>query len=504
MLALLAALVLAAAPAPDVPTTPGQAFRLAVMDCAYNVPPDRWPFTRYASLHAVPRSRRPGVVHAFEHAANSTSTQSRLVKFPVVGDLLLRLDLEELGWDRFSRRDEIDRLATLGVVFNFKGNKRNEDFFADVWETFAFHDPYFRAPKLYSDRYDRGWVDPYDDALARHLTGSDKFVVRADWLLAKLMSERQDGGFYSQLLLHPALESDFYKRVGADIRFVDATVQARHGGAVIRSDVARHNRELQVIPAAFGDVWRTFDFADAGKPDKDVQLALAGKVKHDGREIIYRLPNGLHGYYLADGKGTQVAVVPQAIALDMRAGTSHPIVDRNVANAHKCVSCHGVESGLIPFSDQVSAGITAEGVKLVTLSDDYRKLVIRNRELREYYLTDLGARIGASNLAYAAAVKALTGLDPAGNADGFMVAFDTYTWGTVTPAVAAYEMGYSPERAAQLWEVASGKVSQLGLLHGGRSIRREAWELIVDDALLAPVHPWEKLATPAIVAKPGY
>lgn len=498
----LLALLLALGQAPTPEVTPNVAFTAATLDLTQNVRPEKRPFTRYLSLHGVPKDDRPAFLNAIHFTLNSCSFASNLVKFPVVGGMLLRIDLEELGWDRFTRSEDLEKLRQLGVTFKF-ADTALEKRFVDIWEDIAALDPYFREPSEASGKYARGWIEPTLGLAARTASQSGHPVVRADWLLTRLMLESQDGGFYSQTLLLPTSEGDLYKRLGADIKFIDLQSQTRHGAAIVGpSAVARHNRELQLIPGAFGYIWRTFDFEKVGFAQANVLLTLGGKVKHQGREIIFRLPNGLQGYYLSNGAGAQTNVVPQAIALDLRKTSSHPISDRNVTTSWKCVSCHGPVSGIWPFTDAVKVAALADGTVLAVLSKDKRTVTTTSRDLREYYLTDLDSVVVQQQADYAASVQSLTTLDPGANADGFIVSFDRYFWNVVTPEQAALEMGETIARAKDLWLVAGNPL--LALLRIGQPIRREDWEITFPDAMRAQIQFWEQPAKAVPVAKPAY
>jgi hypothetical protein len=122
--------------------------------------------------------------------------------------------------------------------------------------------------------------------------------------------------------LLPPTEKDLYKRF-TDLKTIDRE-NLKRGAVTVESIVALGNvREVQEIPGLFGYdvrfVWRTFDFihdAEAPRPPQDPYETLGGTARHDGREIIGTLPNGLHWYYLCDGgtgkdDGKQVNVVPQ-------------------------------------------------------------------------------------------------------------------------------------------------------------------------------------------------
>jgi len=476
--------------------TPDDVYKQAALDLAEKVSPGKRRVTRYLSLHAVPENQRAEFTRILTFALNSTSFRGQFAKpLPIAGTPLLRIDLEALGWDRDSRIARRSRLEQSGVKFAFK-DVAAENKFLDPWEEFAAADVYFKVTQVTAGIPSRGWIDPVVEEVTRKLSNSSNLLLRADWLLPKLLTEKEQGGYYSALLMFPPNETDLYKLFGVDIAFVDRENQLKQGGAVLESVVALHNRELQQIPSLFGYderfIWRTFDFAVDDVGDKSVLESFAGTVKHDGREIIGSLPNGLHWYYLADAVGKQVAVVPQAIALDMRTDNFGAIKDRNVINAYKCISCHGPVSGTYPFDDVVGKAIVTPEIALAVIAKDKKKVADRQQAIEEYYLSDLGKKISRQQESYGARVKACNGVEPGPNSEQLISWIDRYVWGLVSLEQAAREMGRDVPAAVGILR-ASGN-PQLIVLSAGQPIRRAAFEKAWVDAMRAVVYPWESKA----------
>jgi hypothetical protein len=490
--ALLAILLLAAAPE----ASPDDVLRAAALDLAQRVAPAKRTVTRYLSLHAVPVADREDLIGAITFTLNSTSFRSTFARPLLVADgLLVRIDLESLGWDVAARTARLARLEQAGVRFAFKDQAEKRRFL-DVWEQVAEVDPYFRVTQLHGDKLVRGWLDPVAELSSRRMSQSAGFVVRGDWFLVHALLEKKDGGFYSDLLMFPPKEDDLYKLFGVDIKFVDRESQTKQGGAIVESDaVANNNRELQLIPSLFGYddkfIWRTFDFASDDVGDKNVVETFGGTAKHDGREVIGSLPNGLHWYYLADGRGNQVNVVPQAIALDRRKASTHPINDRNVTNAYKCISCHGTIRGIWPFADVVRKGILDREVALAVIDKDPRRAADKKQQLEDYYLADLDRKVDRQQKSYAERVKDCTGRESGDNADNVIGAFDDYFSTLVTLEQAAREMGMPASEAKGV--LAYSGNGTLALLSTGQPIRRAAWEKSFPDAMRARTYPWENL-----------
>ena len=83
----------------------------------------------------------------------------------------------------------------------------------------------------------------------------------------------------------------------------DNAVRAGFNG----SGVARNNRVLERHDAAHGAYWKSYDFSDNTNRQNIFEHPLgpggASGFQHAGGEIIFHLPNGLHGYLLVDGTG---------------------------------------------------------------------------------------------------------------------------------------------------------------------------------------------------------
>jgi hypothetical protein len=478
------------------PETPDATLAAALDDLLRRVPASRRYHTRYLSLASVPAADRPQFIKAVTFTLNSLSFRTTLYKPLEVPGGLLRIDLTGMEWDREARARRLDLLEKQGV--KFPGRKKLED----VWELVAAADPYYFANQdLGKGRLFRGWVDPLTEQKLRESSYSSKPVLRADWLLAKLWVEAKFGGFYSQVLLLPATEAELYKVLAVNIDRIDSEVKLKRGAAVVDSDaVARFNRELQLIPGSFGEVpfvWRTLDFANEGSDDRDVTRTFAGKAKHDGREVIFSLPNGLHGYYVCDGAGRQAAVVPQDIALDRRPDPE--VRERNVLNGYKCVDCHGGHDGIWPFADKVSELAVRRGVGLAVVSKGkYGRPDLAREELEDYYLAGLARQVKSQTESYAEKVRACNGLTGGENAVLVVRHFDRYAWDLVTPAQAAREIGLPPEEARALFR-ASG-VPEGVRLSEGDPVRRGPWERAFP-AVMQSVeqYPWERKALKARV-----
>ena len=126
--------------------------------------------------------------------------------------------------------------------------------------------------------------------------------VRVDWFTA--VASRPP--LYYELLKLPAtageLEEQLHVDAAEDVR---AERVARAG--FNNSGVSRNNRIIERHESSYGAYWKSYDF-DGGAGTKNVFAHPLGPVDAadaftpDGGEIIFDLPNGLHGFFLADGR----------------------------------------------------------------------------------------------------------------------------------------------------------------------------------------------------------
>jgi hypothetical protein len=509
------------------------------------VPAEARPWTRYLSLHGIPDADRDSFCTALDLALNGVSIRGDLYRpRRVGGGLLVRLDLRGLGWDRFSREVELDKLDKLGVKLDFK-TERDKKYYIDIWESIGYSEPYFVA----SDQYRRGWLNPKLVDTFEKVAYTRKLVVAAHWLFPRLLLERQDGGFYSQLLVLPPLEKDLERRLGVNSAFVAVDIRATHGAAVPKSaSVAYAPREIQFLTSSTGhdQHWysRTLDFNRVESPEKDVRETPAGKARHDAREILFSLPNGLMGGYLANGKGEQQAFAPQTIAEDQREAVPGRYYSptKTVVNYAKCADCHLESRGLIGFDDNVVKLINPPRRDTGYLVVDYDpvKAARETARIEEFYRKGLREKVDLYRTSYENRVKELTGQDCLTASRNLLKWYDRYTpvyaAEMVSTATAARETGYPEWAARAMWKAASvqgvGKPmpslkdyaatvvyralaplrgrepgvgydldgshllqgsNQLGFLAAGESITRESWERNVGIGLSQDSFRWDKI-----------
>src|SRR5262249_49314645 len=116
------------------------------------------------------------------------------------------------------------------------------------------------------------------------------------------------------------------------------------------SGVSRNNRLIERHEAGSVVYWKSYDFASNTNRQNLFAHPLgpgddASAFQHDGGEIIFNLPNGLQGYFLATAAGQRLDKGPTAIVSDPRRPP------REVEKGLPCMSCHA--RGMIEKAAQV-------------------------------------------------------------------------------------------------------------------------------------------------------
>jgi len=273
-----------------------------------------------------PRQRRFARYLSLTHLSTLTSEDMQRHRQAVV-----KL-VNALSWHpRLTRPVAVDAAETV-----YRLDLRDYKWTARSWDRLAATYPYRLAEQ----------TEPAKALSA--LTGCDQPLLRADWFVATASRPP----FYHDFLDLPAtagsLERQLQVDVDADIRN-DSVVRAGFNG----SGVARNNRVLERHDAAHGAYWKSYDFGDNTNRQNVFEHPLgpggASGFQHAGGEIIFHLPNGLHGYLLVDAAGRRLDKAPGDIVSDPK----RP--DKQVETGVSCFSCHA--KGLLPKDDQVRAHV---------------------------------------------------------------------------------------------------------------------------------------------------
>ena len=268
---------------------------------------------------------------AFAKLANSLSWKQEIAVPRIVDrgkeEILLAVDLRDLGWDERNLWNEILKLYPYGLAYDVVAS---DDEFREI------------AKQVYE------------------LSGSKVPAIRVDWFI----DNASRPPLYHTLLDLPdniqALEKQL--RVDPETDFLRDKL-ARAGFS--ESGVSRNNRLVDRHAALYGAYWKSYDFAKSETTGNLFQFPLGPKFDenpfpqqafdHAGGEMIFNLPNGLQGYLLTDAVGKRIDKGPVEIVRDLKESAGTP----EVVNGISCMSCH--EHGMIRFKDTVFDGLAVFG-----------------------------------------------------------------------------------------------------------------------------------------------
>ena len=106
---------------------------------------------------------------------------------------------------------------------------------------------------------------------------------------------------YEDFLQLPFTVAELEKDLGVDSEADLADRTAPRAGMTV-SGVSRNNRVVERHAGRTGMYWKSFDFRTSKGPENVLKDPIT--FKESGGEMIFRLPNGLQGYYVADAAGT--------------------------------------------------------------------------------------------------------------------------------------------------------------------------------------------------------
>lgn len=330
------------------------------------------PFLRYfslANLHNDSFERRIGQhgknfddadLHlaraALAKLANSLSWMQEIVVPRIVdrgqSEVLLAVDLRDLGWDERNLWNEILKQYPYGLTHE---TAPPDDAFREI------------ASQVYE------------------LSGSKVPVLRVDWFV----DQAARPPLYHTLLGLPTTAGELEKllRVNVDSDFLRDRL-ARAGFA--ESGVSRNNRLVDRHAALYGAYWKSYDFAKSETTGSLFQFPLGPRFSgnpfdrqafdHAGGELIFNLPNGLQGYLLVNAQGKRIDKGPVEIVRDLKETSGSP----EVVNGISCMGCH--EHGMIRFQDTIREGLAVAGEarikvqRLFSTPDDMKKLLDKDEQ----------------------------------------------------------------------------------------------------------------------------
>ena len=183
--------------------------------------------------------------------------------------------------------------------------------------------------------------------LGRLLTAMDCNVpaVHIDWFIASASTPP----LYHDLLSLPLTDKELETRLEVDVtrNLRDAPGVEVWRAGFNNSGVSTNNRVVERHTSRYGAYWKSYDFAGSVGTQNIFTHPL--RFTHDGGEIVFNLPNGLQGYYLADGSGIRLNAAPISIVSNPAAS------DPTVRNGISCIGCH--TEGMKTFEDEVRSVI---------------------------------------------------------------------------------------------------------------------------------------------------
>jgi serine/threonine-protein kinase len=212
--------------------------------------------------------------------------------------------------------------------------------------------------------------------------------------------------------------------------------------------------------------WKSFDFRTSTGPENILKDPIT--FKPAGGEMIFRLPNGLQGYYIADGRGQRLDAAPTEIVTDKFAA------DKTVRVGLGCIRCH--DQGIKEFVDAVRPAVEA----LPASPGFDRRAVLDLYPPRE----KLDASVKADRDTFQAAMTALLGQSPA--REPLVPVTTGFSDDPLSTTAAAAELGLA-DGAKLAATFRTPQFAGLGLapLAAGGVVRRDAWEDHYDQAVRA-------------------
>jgi len=166
--------------------------------------------------------------------------------------------------------------------------------------------------------------------------------VRIDWFVSRATQPP----LYHDMLKLPQTVNQLEDQLGVDSEENLKLRIARRAGMAV-SGVSQNNRAVERHPSNHGAYWKSIDYATS----KGTENIFSDPVNLHGvgGEMIFNLPNGLQGYFIADGAGGRLDLAPTSIVTDKFAE------DKTVRNGLSCIRCH--QRGLKDFEDDIRPAV---------------------------------------------------------------------------------------------------------------------------------------------------
>lgn len=290
------------------------------------------PFVRFFSINhlvgaGITPQERAQHRNALAKAINHLSLEAKIV-VPVTVDeplgTLFAVDIRQLGW----HRQPLQRVLAEGQTAPSA---------VTIFDLAVLEYPY---GILYEDS------DLFRRVLQEYVITA-KIVrpvpyLRADWFV----SVATQPPLYEDFLQLPFELSELEKRLGVDSTANVENHSAKRAGMTV-SGVSRNNRVVERHDFQHGAYWKSFDFATSR--GRENMFLDPVHLNATGGEMIFNLPNGLQGYFVALANGRRIDEAPTSIVTDKFAA------DKTVRNGLACMRCH--DRGMKEFTDTVRAAV---------------------------------------------------------------------------------------------------------------------------------------------------
>ena len=301
--------------------------------------------------------------------------------------------------------------------------------------------------------------------------------IYIDWFLATASLPP----LYHDLLSLPLTDRELETRLEVDVvrNLLNAPgVRVRRAG-FNDSGVSNNNRVVERHTSRYGAYWKSYDFAGSVGTQNIFTHPLA--FTHDGGEVVFNLPNGLQGYYLANASGFRLDEAPINIVSNPAAS------DPTVRNGLSCMGCH--TEGMKIFEDEVRPVIESNTNPAYDKAQALRLYVEQSK-----MDTLLGEDMERYRVALTKTGGAVDDIEPISR---FHEAFE----GPVDAAYAAAVVGLETEVFLNKIKENVG-LQNLGLLvlESG-NMKRDTWTSSFGDIVFALDFP-EQFTPPTVIAPP--
>lgn len=381
---------------------------------------------------------------ALAKAVNHLSREPKLVRPKSVdapADTVFAVDTRELGWHR----------KPFEVV---AANGKRSPSDLTLFDLALLEYPYAVAYES-SDTFDQ---------LAREFLRPANQVrpipyLRADWFCSVVTLPPLYEDFLQLPFTLAELEKDLGVNAAADL----AAGAAPRAGMTV-SGVSRNNRVVERHAGRSGMYWKSFDFKTSKGPENVLKDPV--NFRESGGEMIFRLPNGLQGYYVADAQGNRLEAAPTEIVTDKFAS------DKTVRNGLGCIRCH--DQGIKEFADAVRPAVEA-----LPGSPGFDRRKVLGLYPRQ---KDMDAHVKSDREVFQAALTELLGAAPV--REPLVPVTAGYLDDALGAAAAAAELGIA-DGSKLAAAFGTPQFAGLGLapLAAGGVVRRDAWEDNYDQAV---------------------